>query len=145
MIFTSPGRPNHISAEPITSIAPNAAIHGLRRPLASAIAPRTGDSNAIAMPAAAVAKPQSACPLAASGATCVAKYGAKTKVVISVKVGLRGPIKENPAYDRRTRGIGRSNGNVIHLRCGHKKVLRNHADAFCHFDPTLYSMMATVD
>ena len=69
----SPGLPNHISDEPITSMAPNAAIHGLRRPEASAIAPRTGDISAIAMPAAAVAKPHSACPLAASGATWVAK------------------------------------------------------------------------
>ena len=39
----------------------------------------------ISRPAAAVAKPHSACPLAASGATWVAKYGANTKVVINVK------------------------------------------------------------
>ena len=69
----SPGLPNHISEAPITSKAPNAAIHGLRRPEASAIAPKTGDNNAIAIPAAAVAKPHSAWPLAGSGATWVAK------------------------------------------------------------------------
>ena len=69
----SPGLPNHIRPEPITSSAPNAAIHGLRRPLASAIAPSTGDSSAITSPAAAVAKPHSDCPLAGSAATWVAK------------------------------------------------------------------------
>jgi len=48
-------------------------VHDIRRPLASAIAPSTGASNAIASPAAAVANPHSACPLAASGATKLAK------------------------------------------------------------------------
>jgi hypothetical protein len=33
MTLTSPGAPNHISEAPITSIVPNAAIQGLRRPL----------------------------------------------------------------------------------------------------------------
>ncbi len=73
MTLTSPGLPNHISEEPITSIVPNAAIHGLRRPLASAIAPSTGDNSAIVKPAVAVAKPHSDCPLAGSDATWVAK------------------------------------------------------------------------
>jgi hypothetical protein len=54
-------------------MAPKAAIQGLRRPDASAIAPRTGESSAIAMPAAAVANPHSACPVAGSGAIWVAK------------------------------------------------------------------------
>src|SRR5260370_42170081 len=83
--LTSPGLPNHIRQEPITNSAPNAAIHGLRRPLTSAIAPSTGDISAITKPAAAVAKPHSDCPLAGSDATWVAKYGAKTNVVIRVK------------------------------------------------------------
>jgi len=51
----SPGLPIHISDEPTTSSAPNAAIHGLRRPLASAIAPSTGDISAMTRPADAVA------------------------------------------------------------------------------------------
>jgi hypothetical protein len=55
MIDGSPGLPIHISDDPITSSAPNTAIQGLRRPPASAIAPSTGDSNAITSPAAAVA------------------------------------------------------------------------------------------
>jgi hypothetical protein len=69
MMRASPGLPNHIRQEPITSIAPKAAIHGLRRPEASAIAPRTGEASAIAIPAEAVAKPHNACPAAGSGAT----------------------------------------------------------------------------
>ena len=73
MTLGSPGLPIHIRQEPITSNAPNPAIHGLRRPLASAIAPSTGDISAIANPAAAVANPHSACPLAGSGATKLAK------------------------------------------------------------------------
>src|SRR4051794_26370585 len=89
----SPGLPNHSKAEPITSSTPNAAIHGLRRPLASAMAPSTGDSSAIITPAAAVAKPHSDCPLAGSEATWVAKYGANTKVVISVKYGCAAQSK----------------------------------------------------
>lgn len=55
---------------------PNAAIHGLRRPEASAIAPSTGDRNAIATPPALVANPHNACPVTASEATADAKYGA---------------------------------------------------------------------
>src|SRR3982074_3696166 len=81
----SPGLPNHIRQEPITNSAPNAAIHGLRRPLGAAVAPGTGRLSAIINPAAAVAKPHIACPLAGFDATWVAKYGANTKVVISVK------------------------------------------------------------
>ena len=73
MTLGSPGFPNHISEAPITSSAPKPAIHGLRRPLASAIAPSTGDSSAIIRPAAAVANPHSACPCAGSGATKLAK------------------------------------------------------------------------
>ncbi len=73
MTLTSPGLPIHIRQEPITSSAPKPAIHGLRRPLASAIAPSSGDISAIINPAAAVAKPHSACPLAGSEATWVAK------------------------------------------------------------------------
>src|ERR1700704_1369208 len=85
MMLASPGLPIHIRQEPITNSAPNAAIHGLRRPPAAAIAPSTGDISAITKPAAAVAKPHSDCPLAGSEATWVAKYGENTKVVISVK------------------------------------------------------------
>src|SRR5258708_35003924 len=73
MTLGSPGFPNHIRPDPSTSRQPNPAIHGLRRPLASAIAPRTGDISAIIRPAAAVANPHSACPLAGSGATKPAK------------------------------------------------------------------------
>ena len=73
MTLGSPGLPIHIRLDPITSSAPNAAIHGLRRPLASAMAPSTGDSSAISNPAAAVANPHKACPWAGSEATWVAK------------------------------------------------------------------------
>src|SRR6266481_4276755 len=64
MTLTSPGLPIHISEAPITSSAPKPAIHGLRRPLASAIAPSIGDISAIIMPEAAVAKPHNDCPVA---------------------------------------------------------------------------------
>ncbi len=60
MMPGSPGFPIHIRQEPITKSAPNPAIHGLRRPLASAIAPSTGDISAITRPAAAVAYPHNA-------------------------------------------------------------------------------------
>src|SRR5258708_10525709 len=90
----APGLPTHISEEPITSIVPNAAIHGLRRPLASAIAPRTGDNSAIVKPAVAVAKPHSDCPPAGSDATWVGKYGAKTNVVITVQKGAATQAKK---------------------------------------------------
>ena len=80
-----PGLPIHMMQAPITNTAPNAAIHGLRRPLASAIAPSNGDASAITRPAAAVAKPHIDWPAAASDATRVAKYGANTKVVIRLK------------------------------------------------------------
>src|SRR5580698_4928000 len=73
MMLVSPGLPIHIRQEPITSSAPNPAIHGLRRPLASAIAPSTGEDSAITRPAIAVANPHSDCPLAGSAATWVAK------------------------------------------------------------------------
>src|SRR5690242_13203740 len=69
----SRGFPNHIKLEPTTNSPPNAAIHGLRRPLASAMAPNAGDVTAIIKPAAAVAKPHRACPRAGSAATWVAK------------------------------------------------------------------------
>src|SRR5690606_34744117 len=72
-VLASPGLAHHISVAPTTSSAPKAAIHGLRRPLASATAPSTGDNIAITSPAAAVAKPHSACPVAGSGATRLAK------------------------------------------------------------------------
>ncbi len=52
---------------------PKAAIHGFRRPVASATAPRTGEVNAMTMPAAAVAKPQIDCPRVASPTTAEAK------------------------------------------------------------------------
>ena len=51
----SPGLPNHSAADPTTSKVPNTAIHGLRRPEASAMAPSTGDSEAIRRPDAALA------------------------------------------------------------------------------------------
>jgi SNF2 family DNA or RNA helicase len=46
---------NQSAAEPATRSAPNAAIHGLRRPDASAMAPSTGEKIAITSPAAALA------------------------------------------------------------------------------------------
>jgi len=77
MTLGLPGAPIHISEEPITSSVPNTAIH-----------------SAIMNPAPAVAKPHSDCPVAGSGATWVAKYGAKTKVVISVKYGCAAQSKK---------------------------------------------------
>ena len=72
----SPGLPSHSSDEPTTTSTVNAAIHGLRRPDASAMEPSTGESSATVKPAAAVAKPHSACPRTGSGAIAEAKYGA---------------------------------------------------------------------
>src|SRR5204863_5021574 len=86
-IAGSPGLPNHIRLVPTIRRKPKAAIHGLRRPAASAIAPSTGDNSAITRPAAAAAKPHIACPDAGSDATRLAKYGANTNVVISLKYG----------------------------------------------------------
>src|SRR3972149_247289 len=75
IVDTSPDLPNQSSAEPTTSSTPKPAIQGLRRPVASAMAPRTGENSAMKMPAAPVAKPQSACPRVASPTTADAKYG----------------------------------------------------------------------
>ena len=49
-----PGAPNHSAAVKITCTMDSAAIHGLRGPDTSAIAPTTGASTAIAMPASAI-------------------------------------------------------------------------------------------
>ena len=46
---------------------------GLRRPLASAIAPSTGDISAMVSPAPAAANPHIACPAAGLGAMKLAK------------------------------------------------------------------------
>ena len=73
MMLSSPALPIHIRDAPTTSSTPNPAIHGLRRPDASAMAPNTGDISAIAKPAAAVANPHNACPVAGLGATKLAK------------------------------------------------------------------------
>src|SRR5437763_7103807 len=83
----SAGLPNHSSAEAMQSSAENPAIHGLRLPAASAIAPSAGETSAIASPAAAVANPHSAWPRVGSPTIAAAKYGAYTKVVIRVKNG----------------------------------------------------------
>ena len=58
------------------SSRPKAAIQGLRRPEASAMAPRTGESTAMATPAALVAKPNMAWPSTGLAATALAKKGA---------------------------------------------------------------------
>ena len=87
MLDRSAGRPNHSSAEPTNSSTENPAIHGLRFPAASAIAPSAGETSAIVSPAAAVANPHSAWPRTASPTIAAAKYGAYTKVVIRVKNG----------------------------------------------------------
>src|SRR5712692_6500793 len=87
MLEASAGLPNHSSADPASSSAENPAIHGLRWPAASAIAPSAGDNNAMISPAAAVANPHSAWPRVASPTIEAAKYGAYTKVVIRVKNG----------------------------------------------------------
>src|SRR5437660_5138868 len=81
------GLPNHSSADPTNSSTENPAIHGLRFPAASAIAPSAGETSAIASPAAAVANPHSAWPRVGSPTMEAAKYGAYTKVVINVKNG----------------------------------------------------------
>ena len=49
------GLPSQSADDASTSTTPNPAIHGLRPPAASAIAPSTGDENAMTRPAAAVA------------------------------------------------------------------------------------------
>jgi hypothetical protein len=61
--------PNQSSVVPIINSTPKPAIQGLRRPAASAIAPSSGDSSAIARPADAAANPHIACPDAGSAAT----------------------------------------------------------------------------
>ena len=50
-----PGMANHSAAEPATRRTEKAAIQGLRGPVASATAPRMGESSAIRNPAAPVA------------------------------------------------------------------------------------------
>src|SRR5690349_376486 len=83
-------------------MAPKTAIHGLRRPLASAMAPSTGESAAIASPAPLAAKPQSAWPCAGSAAIAAAKYGAYTNVVSRVKNGvIAHSASTQPAIARR--------------------------------------------
>ena len=76
IVPASPGLPSHSIVAPATASTTNAAIHGLRRPPTSAIAPNTGDRNAIASPAPAVAKPHSAWPWTGLAAIAEAKYGA---------------------------------------------------------------------
>ena len=76
MTPASPGRPNHSMHDPKTSSVPNAAIHGLRCPPASAIEPSTGDIAATTSPAQAVAKPHIACPSTGFAAMADAKNGA---------------------------------------------------------------------
>ena len=83
----SPGTANHSAAEPATSSTENAAIQGLRRPEASAMAPSAGEASAMMRPAAPAAKPHSAWPSAGVAAIREAKNGANTKVVTSVKNG----------------------------------------------------------
>src|SRR5712691_8469604 len=87
MLEASAGLPNHKSADPTKSSAENPAIHGLRRPAASAIAPSAGASSAMRSPAAPVANPHSAWPRVGLPTMTAAKYGAYTKVVTSVKNG----------------------------------------------------------
>src|SRR4051794_38636548 len=50
-----PGAANHNAADESASTRPQAAIHGFFGPLASAMAPRTGDRPASTSPATAVA------------------------------------------------------------------------------------------
>ena len=50
-----PGAANHRPTEATKRMAPQAAIHGFFGPAASAMAPSTGDRNASASPASAVA------------------------------------------------------------------------------------------
>src|SRR5436309_13207566 len=87
MLEGSAGLPNHSSADPTSSSAENPAIHGLRWPAVSAIAPSAGDNNAMISPAAAVANPHNAWPRVASPTHPAAKYDANTKEVIQVKNG----------------------------------------------------------
>ena len=62
-------------------------MNGLRRPPASAIAPRKGLSSAIRMPDADCVKAQADWPCTGSPTRTLAKSGAKMKVVMRVKNG----------------------------------------------------------
>ena len=55
-----PGTPNHKAHAPTINRAPKPAIHGLRGPAASAIAPRIGENTAMMNPAEPLANPHSA-------------------------------------------------------------------------------------
>src|SRR5947208_9689158 len=108
MLEESAGLPNHSSADPASSSAENPAIHGLRWPAASAIAPSAGESSAMISPAAAVANPHSAWPRVGSPTMEAAKYGAYTKVVINVKNGCTAHSNRiQAATARREAGRGR--------------------------------------
>ena len=63
------GSTNHIAAVSRMQIPESAASQGLRRPPASATAPRTGPVSAMATPARLIAVPQAAVPLVTSAAT----------------------------------------------------------------------------
>ena len=53
--FAMPGTANHKSRQPAMPSTENTAIHGLRGPDASAIAPSTGEERAISRPPMPVA------------------------------------------------------------------------------------------
>ena len=58
------GASTHKPAAPATYSAENSQIHGIRRPVESATAPRTGASSAMMTPVTDSPQPQSACACA---------------------------------------------------------------------------------
>ena len=67
------GRAYHSSAVAVTQITETASIHGLRRPVWSAIDPKIGLKTAIATPATAMARLHCAAPVVGSAAMPLVK------------------------------------------------------------------------
>src|SRR5690606_34183250 len=89
----APGTANHSASRPAIFRTAKKPIHGLREPVLSAIAPRTGDRMAITKPAAAKPYPQATCPASGVSAMREMKYGPKMKVTMTVKNGCAAQSK----------------------------------------------------
>src|SRR5688572_12509560 len=86
--YAGEGWINHNRAVAVTHSRVAAAIHGLRLPPWSAIAPKMGPPMATSVPDTASIVPHSMLPTASSDATCCVKYAANRKVWMTVGKAL---------------------------------------------------------
>ena len=79
-----PGIAPHNPVHPMMKNSEKVAIHGLRGPAWSAMAPSIGAVSATRMLASAVTSAQIACPSTGSPVMAAVNHGAKMKVITSV-------------------------------------------------------------